>query len=419
MRRHGRVLIALVCLALLGAACGQEATRLKGPLAGTALTFSISLAEEENAAVRELLGRFQQRTGATVELVAVTAPLLPEKLKVELRAGRRPTIHLFAQDNFAQRSLVDNGLVEDLSDTKIPDGLLPVVIPETFEGKQYFLPFRPNVRVAYVNRERFDQAKASAPKTVEELRTVAQKLEATAGTGKVTLSLAQGDPAAVTISEWILSFGGNPLLLNDEGSEAAFEFLQRMWREGLLARESLQGQYDTEVDNLRGETAWLAQNWTFTSGVLDGEGLLDRFQVYEGWSGPARAAHVVGGDVLGIPKGVTGKQKEGALSLANFLMSRKAQEFLAEKNSWPSIYSDAYDRIPSDRRSTLQAASKALESGWLRPGVPYWPEVAEAMNEAIRRILQDGEPVKPVLDNLHAKIAAEAKMRGAEYPPAS
>ena len=39
-------------------------------------------------------------------IVAVTATDLPEKLKVEVGAGR-PTIDLFAQDNLALRPLVD------------------------------------------------------------------------------------------------------------------------------------------------------------------------------------------------------------------------------------------------------------------------------------------------------------------------
>jgi trehalose transport system substrate-binding protein len=416
MRIRASALVVLLFLGLLAGACrGGGETSGSSPT-DARINFSVSLAEEEKAAVKELLDRFRQRSGVTVSLVEVGAVDLPEKLKVDVNAGRSG-IHLFAQDNVALRILVDNALVEDLSGVPIPDGLVAGTIPEKFEGKQYFLPFRPNVRVAYVNKERFRRAQVSPPTTAEELKVVAGKLKASAGTGKVTLSLAEGEPAAVTISEWILSFGGNPLLLNDEGSVRAFEFLQGMWEESLLAKESLQAKYDTEVDNLRGETAWLAQNWTFTSGILAEEGLLDRFQVYEGWRGPARAAHLIGGDVLGIPKGVGGRQKEAAVSLAKFLISREAQEFLVRENSWPSIYPDTYDQRPPDRRSTLQAARDALKSGWVRPSVPYWSAVSDAMNEAVRRILENEQSVKPTLDELHARIAAAAERKQAPYPP--
>ena len=45
----------------------------------------------------------------------MTSTDLPQKLKVEVDSGNH-TIQLFAQDNLALASLVDDGLVEDLSD---------------------------------------------------------------------------------------------------------------------------------------------------------------------------------------------------------------------------------------------------------------------------------------------------------------
>jgi trehalose transport system substrate-binding protein len=415
-RRFRTVLGLMGVLALAATACQQQAAPPTGELAGTTITLSVSLGEPEKAAIQDLLDQFQTETGATVNLTSVTSQDLPPKLEAEVAAGK-PSIHLFAQDNLALKILVDKGLVEDLSGVQVPDGVLESMIPDEFDGKQYFLPFRPNVRVAYVNKDRFSAAGVTPPKTVEELRTVAQKFRSAAGAPKVTLSLAQGDPGAVTISEWIISYGGNPLVLNDPGSVQAFEALQAMWKEGVLAPESLLAKFDTEVDNLRGETAWLAQNWPFTSAELSKVGLLEKFDVYEGWNGPDRGAHVIGGDVLGVPKGVTAKEKEAALKLADFLMSKEAQELLAEKNAWPSIRDDAYATVPSDQKETFTAIQNALADGWFRPNVAYWSDASDAMNEAIRRIIQGGEPVKATLDELHAKIEAAAKAKGATYPP--
>jgi trehalose transport system substrate-binding protein len=381
-----------------------------------ALTFSASLAEDEKPAVREVLERFRSESGIAVTLVAVTAGDLPEKLKVEVGAGR-PTIDLFAQDNLGLRSLVDGGLVQPVDDVPVPDAVLPAMTPPRFDGTRYFLPFRPNVQVTYVNRARLAEAGVALPRTVAELRLVAQAFKGKRGAPKVTLALAEGAPAAITVAELVLGFGGDPVLLNDAGSIAALEFLAGLWRDGLLARESLVAKYDTQVDHLVSETAWLAPNWPFTSGVLARQALLDRFVVYEGWRGPARAAHVVGGDVLGIPRGVTGPRRERAVRLAAFLMSREAQERLVAGNAWPAIRADAYGQVPAAQRETFEAVRRALADGWHRPGVPYWPDVSDAMNEAVRRILQGGEPVRPVLDQLHATVAEAARRKGAAYPP--
>jgi trehalose transport system substrate-binding protein len=214
-----------------------------------------------------------------------------------------------------------------------------------------------------------------------------------------------------------VSYGGNPLLLNDEGSIQAFTTLQNMWRQGLIARESLLAKFDTEIDNLRGETAWFAQNWPFTTAELAKQGLLTKFQVYEGYAGPARAAHVIGGEVLGVPKGVTGKPKEAAIALAQFLMSKPSQEKLAAENAWPSVRTDAYTQVPADQKSTFDAINRALQNGWYRPNVVYWSDVQDAINEAVRRVIVRGEPVEATLNELNGQIAQAAQDKGAEYPP--
>jgi trehalose transport system substrate-binding protein len=429
MRHRSKAISALVAvLALVGAACSKSKTpttatpSATGSLAGTTITFSVSLATNENAAVQEVLKMFKDQTGVNVKLTSIDAATLPQKLQVEVSSGHH-TVQLFAQDNVSLAILVDKKLVEDLSDVQIPSGVIPALVPAKFDGKQYFLPFRPNVRVTYVNKDRFSSAGVSPPTTVDEYKTVAEKLKASAGgQGKVTLSLADApnpDPLGITISEWVVSYGGDPLLLNDNGSVQAFTFLQGLWKEGVFAKESKQAKYDTEVNYLKGETSWLATNWTFTTGLLAESGILDKFQVYEGWKGPARAAHAIGGDVFGIPKGVSGKQKEAAIALAKFLESKPAQEILASKNTWLSVRSDALAQVPADQRSTFQAATAELKDGWYRPNVVYWNDVELAMDDAVHRILYNGEDAKTVLDQEHSKIAQAAQSKGVTYPPTS
>ena len=233
---------------------------------------------------------------------------------------------------------------------------------------------------------------------------------------RITLSLAPGDPAAVTLCELILSHDGNPLILNDPGSVAAFTFLQTLQREGLLAPASFDAKWDTEVENLLREASSLTENWSFTSARLADHGQLQDFEVYEGWYGPG-GRRVVGGDVLAIPANVSGKELLAAVELTDFLMSRESQELLARRNAWPSFRSDVeYGSLPGDQQPTFDAIRKALERGWYRPAVAYWPDVSDRLNEAVDAIVLDNEPVQPVLDALHAEIRAAAERRGAAYP---
>ena len=422
--------------ALVLAACAGEGSSLRGgtQIGGrtTTITFSIAVSGDERAAVRELISRFERKTRTGVGLDLLTRFRNPPRTRVNLvtsnsSAGLTAKLrdagaadlgpHLFAQDNLALKPLVDEGLVEDLSAVDIPSAVLPSMLPPRFDGRQLFLPFRPNVRLAYLRKDAVERVGMALPATVEELRAVAQRLRQTDGVAPMTLSLAEGDPAAVTVSEWIVSFGGDPLVLNDDGSRRAFEFLQSLWREGLLARESLFAKFDTEVENLRRPRVALAQNWSFTSAVLADEDRLEDFHVYPGWRGPQRTTHVIGGDVLGLPRGITGEKREAALALARFLMSREAQELLAKENAWPSIRADAYGEVPPEVQPTFTAIGQALADGWFRPNVSYWPEVTAAMSQAVDRILLRQEPPDRVLDELHELIATAALRKGSEYPP--
>ena len=160
MRRWKHVLVVVASLGLLTASCGDDGDGGGGELPegefdGVSITFSTSLAETEVAAIQQLMDTFEETTGATVELTQVASGDLPQKLQVEVDSGSH-TIHLFAQDNLALRVLVDDELVEDLSDVEIAEGVNPSLIPEQFDGVQYFLPYRPNVKVVYVIKGRFE-----------------------------------------------------------------------------------------------------------------------------------------------------------------------------------------------------------------------------------------------------------------------
>ncbi len=428
MIRTVRVGVALLLVALALMGCQQARDLGDQGLEGTLITFSINVDESERPAIQELLSRFQEQTrakvnleqharfrapvGAKVDLLTgVTARGVVDRLTRDKTAGK-PTIHLVAQDNVALGSLVEEELVQKLDGLVAkPTEAIASLVPEP----AYFRPFRPNVRLTYARKEDLARAGVTPPRTREELVRAAVALKRS-DRPKVTLSLAPGDPAAVTVCELIVSNGGNPLILNDAGSIAAFTFLQTLQRQGLLSPASFDAKWDTEVENLLTGASSLAENWSFTSAQLAKHGQLGEFEVYEGWNGPD-GRHVIGGDVLAIPATVNGEELQAAIQLANFLMSRESQELLARRNAWPSFRNDVdYGSLPLNQHGTFQAIRKALERGWYRPAVIYWPEASEQLNRAVNAILIDDRPVQPVLDEAHAEIRAAAARRGAPYP---
>lgn len=442
----GRVLAwapAAVATAVLGALAAiadgpPEGGCPRGP-AGTTITFNIKVDRGEKEAIEELLARFEDRTSTRVDLdvvararrqagvevlrSAVPPSELADRLEADLGSGR-PTIHLFAQDNLALSELIDNELVQDISAVRIPQEVKPSMIPAPVNDMQFFLPFRPNVQLVYAERSALTEAGfAELPRTVAELREVAEAMKRDAG-GRpmVTLSLAPGDPAAVTISEWILAFGGDPLELNGPGSVQAFESLRDLWQDGLLTNSSLVARYDTQVAYLATGESALSRNWSFTSAELRKQDLLERFVVGDGWAGPHGKHHVIGGDVLGVPAGVEGPELEASLALACWLLSREAQELLVNRNAWAAIRDDAYGGVVEGQQDTFAAIRSALKEGWYRPNTPSWPTVSDEMNEALERILGirgQSEPAQEVLDQAQAEIerARAGAPGGSSSPP--
>ena len=407
---------------LLASSCGEGGGGLgNSAFDRTTITFALSVQQDEARAISELVGRFERATkgGVSVELLtrfrdrprAVTLASVKSADMAKAIRSRKPRIDLFAQDNVELAELVLAGLVQDVSDVKLDPAVIDSMRPPEFDGKQMFLPFRPNVRLAYANRTRFEEAGLDdVPRTLERFRSAARALKSRKGGPAATLSLSGEDggaPASVTVSELVLAFEGTPATLNDPGSKRAFEFLQSLAREGLLTRETFFAKHDTEIEYLEEGASWLAENWSVTSAQLADAGKLDDFVVYAGWQG----RHVIGGDVLGIPVYVTGKERQVAADLARYLMSREAQAFLVERNAWPAIRNDAYPA--SDRRDdTVRAVEEALQTGWYRPIEPYWADVTKAMNQAVERIVRQFEPVEAVLDELHAWV----KGRNVGYP---
>lgn len=417
-----RIYAVLAGMAVLVASgCGEGQRLANRAFDRTTITFALSVHQDEARAIAELIGRFERSTkgGVNVELLtrfrdrpgAVTlASVKPADMAEAIRT-RKPRIDLFAQDNVELAQLVIGGLVQDVSDIELDPAVIESMRPPKFDGRQMFLPFRPNVRLAYANRTRFAEAGVDdVPRTLEEFRSAAHMLKSRKGAPAVTLSLSAEDggaPTAVTVSELVLAFGGNPAALNDAGSRRAFEFLQSLAREGLLTRETFFAKHDTEIQYLEEGTSWLAQNWSVTSAKLAGAGKLGDFIVYAGWQGE----HVIGGDVLGIPAYVTGRERQAAADLARFLTSREAQAFLVDRNAWPAIRDDAYGS-PGGKDDTMRAMKEALQTGWYRPIEPYWADVTHAMNQGVERIVRQFEPVEAVLDELHAWV----KRRNAGYP---
>ncbi len=369
------------------------------------LTVTMRLADAEWRLIREeILPPFEQTCGCRVRAIDVPPELLTQRLKA-MRAAGQVEIDLFAQDNMRLQELVEAGLVQPLDDGDVrldPAVLPPLASAGILADRRYFLPFRPNVQIAYYNTKKFAAAGLTPPRTWDALLGAARTFKVKEGIGRILFKGVGGAPTVTQLYEWIVSAGGDPFDFGHAGTVTTFRFLGEL--APYLSPESRRAKWDTTNDALAQESAYLAQNWPFGVRLLIQDFGKTDIATYSGWAGPAREAHVIGGDVLGIPVGSS--QRDLALRLIQHLESRPVQEILAARLGWPTIRSDAKGKVEVWLRPHVAAVEEAMRHGVFRKNVPYWAEYERVTSEAVERILWRNEPVDRALPPLATRLDA-------------
>jgi len=396
------------CLALcaLAVTLGVSAVEAADPT----LTVTMRLAEAEWRVIRQdVLPPFERACACRVRAIDVPPETLPQRLKAMRDAGRME-IDLFAQDNMRLQELVEFRLVQarEEDEARMDAAVLPALAASgILAGRRYFLPFRPNVQIAYYNSAKFDAYGLRPPRTWGELLSVAKTFKEREGLGRVLFQGVGGAPTVTQLYEWIVSAGGDPLDLGHPATVATFHFLREL--APYLSPDSRRAKWDTTNDALAQESAYLAQNWPFGVPLLIRDYGKHAIRTYSGWAGPAREAHVIGGDVLGIPVGAP--NRDLALRLIRHLQSREIQETLASRLGWPTIRGDAVGALEPWMRPHVAAVQDAMRHGVFRENVPYWAEYERIASEAVERILWRKEAVDEALPPLAARLSDLRKGR--------
>jgi trehalose transport system substrate-binding protein len=388
-----RLVFTAALAALVLAACGG------GNDGKPVLKVSFSLAESEWEVFRSrIFPEFEKRYGCAVEAVQVSAGDLPKLLEVGKRSGS-PTVDLFAQDNMGLSVLVKNRLVEDLSglEDRLPHELYPSMLNAgRFDDVLYFIPFRPNVQIFYYNEAKFDEYGVEPPRSWEEWLKAAKTFYEKEGVGRILIKAYGGSPTVTQMYEYIVSAGGDPFTFNDEGFQGTFAFFRKLWK--FASPDSKRAKWDTSNDYFAQDSVYLMQNWPFGYKILTEKYGKKNVGVYQGFPGPVREAHVIGGDVFGIPAG--SKRRELSVKLVQYLLSRDVQSLLVRELGWPSVRRDAYHESESP---AFRAVRKALEHGVFRKNVPYWGEYQKLFEEAFLRIVVNEEKLS-LLDRFHDRM---------------
>lgn len=347
-----------------------------------------------------LIPEFEQANpGITVQLVNEPSPQDVATSVQALVKGNNVGTTLVGLDNLEVGVLVYGNSLMNLTSiisTLEPTGLISsatnmINYEKTVYNAIYFLPFRSNIPLTWYSKTAFANAGiTSPPANTAQLLTDAATLKSK---GYSTPVMFQGSNTGASnpteVYQWIVQFGGNPFLLNDSGSIAAFQYLQEL--SAYFHPAYTTATYATYTGLATGDYQLLDYQWPYVYGLLTNStlGMTDQtLGVYPGPAGPANGNHLLGGDVLVVPKGAT--NLPAVEKFANFLLSAQPQQQMLLQESWVAVNSQAYNNLPGNFTAVGTALQEAISQGvFLRNPTPWITQWANIAYDAFTKIVVD------------------------------
>lgn len=393
--------------------------------------FYESLGATEAAFINNtLIPQFEaQHPGTQVTLVNVGSGMTSKDILALEQSGKVGPV-VVGQDNLEIGQLIysSSGNVmmnlTNASSNLLPTTIIPAAQNMISYEKQvfggiYFFPFRANIPLTFYNKTTFAAAGITAPPNnsstlLHDLALIKSKTgqNALMIQGASTTTGHTGASTATELYQMMVQYGGNPLYANDSGDVHAFQFMYNLTP--YLASSYNSGYWGTYHGLAVGNYSMLDYQWPYIySNLISGANGYSMSNstlgVYAGPNGTVNGQHLLGGDVLFIPKGATDvPQLE---SFITFMLSAQAQREYMLNQSWPAINSAAYVDLPAGQAAVFDAEAQAINNGiFLRNPTPWiteWNTLID--NLAFNPLIVQGHGnsvanITTALNNVHTQM---------------
>ncbi len=289
--------------------------------------------------------------------------------------------------------------------TMIPSMAGIVNYETTAFGGEYFIPLRANVPLTWYNATFLSNAGIKAPPANDtQLLSDAQALTTAAGgVGQVMFQGHGGASTPTELFQWMTQYGGNPILFNTTGDIRAMQYLYNL---SAYFNPGYKTAYWATYSGLAaGQYSLLDYQWPYVYGLLQGLGMTNAsLGVYAGPAGPANSDHLIGGDVLAIPKGT--QNLWAASTFSAFLLSTPVQQAYILNLSTPAVNAAAYANLPPSISTVYSAIEAALANPVFRPPVPWITEWNTLMDDAWSKIIVNQGGYGSIASTLSSENAA-------------
>jgi multiple sugar transport system substrate-binding protein len=275
-----------------------------------------------------------------------------------------------------------------------------------YQNKYYGLPLDSNALALYYNKDAFAEAGiANPPQTWDELRDVAKKLKKGDRYG-LAMSAVKSEEGTFQFLPWLLSTGANYDSLGKPEAVKSLEILTNLIKDGTMSKEVLVWtQGDAEKQFAAGKAAMMVNGpWNIGAVKADapkmnwGIALIPKDKIN---------ASVLGGENIAIVKG---KNVEGAWDFMKFIESPKILEEFTSASGYFSPRQDVSDSSTFWKNDPyLKGFADQLVSAMPRGPHPKWPQISEAIQEAMQQSLTLHQPPEVAMKEAADKVNALLK----------
>jgi multiple sugar transport system substrate-binding protein len=330
-------------------------------------------------------GFTKQNPNIEVEPVYVPFADFKKRLSIGLAASDLPDIVII--DNPDHAAYTKLGLFADITSklTDWPDKDQYFEGPwksATLDGKVYGVPLGSNDLALFYNTDMLAKAGVTPPQTWDELRTAAKKLTGGGVTG-LGISAPGNEEGTFQFMPWLLSTGATFDHIGGQEGAKALGVLTDMVKDGSMSKEVINWtQSDVEKQFAAGKVAMMINGpWqlpTLKSEAPDlkyGLAFVPKDKKY---------ASVLGGENLGV---VNGKNVDEAVKFVKYVSSPEVYKpFAISFGYFPSRKDVANDPYWSNNEQ-LKVFAENLKNAQPRGPHPKWPEISNAISEALQKSL--------------------------------
>ena len=350
--------------------------------------------------IQRIVDRYNQEQGGNVTYKAAPTDTgqFFDQLRNQFQAGES-TPQIVGGDVIWPAQFAGNGFIAPLTEY-FPQDQQQAFTPgsiqsNTFEGDVYGVPWYTDVGLLYYRKDLLEQSGFSEPpKTWEELKQQAQKVQQDAGTKfGFVFQGARGESGVCNGLEYIRTHGGDVTDLNDVNkvvvdspeSVAGLTTWRSMIEDGVSPQSvTTFTELESQASFIGGDAVFI-RNWPYLYGLISDP---EQSKITPEQVGVVPLPIAEGGEIAGTLGGwnmlinANAEDPEAAFQFAEFATSTEIQKFYAQEAKFvPTRTELLQDPDVQKAIPYLTEAAEAFETARPRPVSPVYSDMSLAMQE--------------------------------------